>query len=64
MSLCAMTHVYQIHCHLQHKTMKIQLKGWRVKDLVLTSKQENSFNESNDNKFQMSFGHALDQENP
>ena len=23
--------------------MKIQLKGWRVKDLVLTSKQENSF---------------------
>lgn len=64
MSLCAMTHVYLIHCHLQHKTMKIQLKGWRVKDLSLISKQENSFTKSNDNKFQLSFGHALDQDNP
>lgn len=43
--------------------MKIQLKGWKVKDLVLTSKQESSFTETN-NKFQLSFGHALDQDNP
>ena len=44
--------------------MKIQLKEWRVKDLVLTSKQESSSSESNDNKFQLSFGHALDPDNP
>lgn len=44
--------------------MKIQLKEWRVKDLVLTSKQERLFSESNDNKFQLSFGHALDLDNP
>ncbi|WP_304645973.1 protein-export chaperone SecB [uncultured Duncaniella sp.] len=44
--------------------MKIQLKEWRVKDLVLTSKQESSFSESNDNKFQLSFGHALYPDNP
>lgn len=44
--------------------MKIQLKGWRVKHLALTSKQENSFTESNDKKFLMSFGHALEQDNP
>lgn len=43
--------------------MKIQLKGWRVKDLVLTSKQDNSDQEDNENKFQLSFGHALDQDN-
>ena len=64
MSLCVVIHVCLIHCHLPHRIMKIQLKGWRVKDLFLTSKQSNSFAESNDNKFQLSFGHALDQDNP
>ena len=44
--------------------MRIQLKGWRVKDLVLTAKQDGASSESNENKFQLSFGHALSQGNP
>jgi preprotein translocase subunit SecB len=43
--------------------MRIQLKEWNVKNLTLTSKQGEIVQDNKDNKFQLSFGHALNEEN-
>jgi preprotein translocase subunit SecB len=43
--------------------MQIQLREWKVKELSLSSKQECTSDGKDDNKFQLSFGHALNQDN-
>lgn len=44
--------------------MKIQLQEWKVKDLSFSLKQDSSPIENKDNNFQLSFGHAFNEDNP
>jgi preprotein translocase subunit SecB len=43
--------------------MQIQLRDWKVKELSLSSKQKCTSEGTDDNKFQLSFGHAFNQDN-
>ncbi|MBD5170709.1 MAG: protein-export chaperone SecB [Bacteroidales bacterium] len=44
--------------------MKIQLREWKVKDLTFSIKQESSPTDTKDTNFQLSFGHAFNDDTP